>query len=70
VEWGYEDGVSPHPMRHWFITKLEENDVENKIIQGLANHRNILSQEIYKGATAKQIDESLSKISKNYTINL
>ncbi|GAC31323.1 site-specific integrase [Paraglaciecola polaris] len=70
VEWGYEDGVGPHPMRHWFITKLEENDVENKIIQGLANHRNILSQEIYKGATAKQIDESLSKISKNYTINL
>lgn len=70
VEWGFIDGVSPHPMRHWFITKLSENDVSDKIIQELANHRNILSQEIYKGATAKEIDAALSSISRNYEINL
>jgi len=69
VQWGYMDGVSPHPMRHWFITKLEENDVNPKIIQGLANHRNILSQEVYKGATAKQINAALIKVSNNLTIN-
>lgn len=70
VEWGYIDGVSPHPMRHWFMTKLEENNVSPKIIQGLANHRNILSQEVYKGATAKQIDSALSNISKNFAFSL
>ena len=70
VEWGYIEGVSPHPMRHWFVTKLEENNVSPKIIQGLANHRNILSQEIYKGVTAKQIDSALNKISNNFTLNL
>ncbi|WP_282145456.1 site-specific integrase [Alteromonas stellipolaris] len=70
AEWGVSDGIAPHPMRHWFITKLCENDVSNKIIQELANHRNILSQEVYKGATAKEIDLALSKISANFTIKL
>lgn len=70
VDWGYIDGVSPHPMRHWFITKLEENNVSPKIIQNLANHRNILSQEVYKGATAKEIDFALNQISENITLNL
>lgn len=65
IEWGYNHGVSPHPMRHWFITKLEEHDVSPKIIQSLANHRNIMSQEVYKGANAKEIDEACRKISKN-----
>ncbi|MBB1381962.1 site-specific integrase, partial [Shewanella sp. SR41-2] len=70
VEWGYTDGVSPHPMRHWFVTKLAENNVSPKVIQSLANHRNILSQEVYKGVTAKQIDSALNQISNNLTINL
>ncbi|MBZ2161606.1 site-specific integrase [Alteromonas stellipolaris] len=70
AEWGVSDGIAPHPMRHWFITKLSENDVSNKIIQELANHRNILSQEIYKGTTAKEIDLALRKISNSYAINL
>lgn len=69
VAWGYIDGVSPHPMRHWFITKLEENNVSPKVIQSLANHRNILSQEIYKGATAKQIDAAVRKITSNFNFD-
>ncbi|MEZ9366007.1 tyrosine-type recombinase/integrase [Vibrio sp. 10N.286.49.E11] len=70
AEYGYEDGISPHPMRHWFVTTLANNGAGNKIIQILANHRNILSQEVYKGATAKDIDAALSEISTNYTIIL
>ena len=70
AEWGYADGISPHPMRHWFVTKLEENGASPKIIQKLANHRNILSQEVYKGVTAKQIDSTLNNISNSFTFSI
>ncbi|MDP2588239.1 site-specific integrase [Vibrio splendidus] len=70
AEYGFKYGISPHPMRHWFATILEESGVKPKILQDLMNHRNILSQEVYKSATKRAIDEAINNVANNYRISI
>lgn len=70
AEYGADYGISPHPMRHWFASVLGEVGVDPKVLQDLMNHRSILSQEIYKSATSRLIDEALNKVADKYLIKL
>lgn len=70
AEYGTSNGISPHPMRHWFGSMLEECGVQPKIIQEMMNHRNILSQEIYKSANKRAIDEAMEKVAGAYLMTL
>lgn len=70
AEYGFEYGISPHPMRHWFATMLEEAGVKEKVIQNLMNHRSILSQEVYKSASKRSIDEAMVNVARQYLINI
>lgn len=68
--YGAEHGFTPHAMRHWFASVLEEVDTPKKVIQELMNHRSILSQEIYKSAAKESIDLALNRIASTYLIKL
>lgn len=70
VTYGAEYGFTPHAMRHWFASVLEEVDTPKKVIQELMNHRSILSQEIYKSSTNESIDSALNKIANTYLLEL
>ncbi|HDY7718961.1 TPA: site-specific integrase [Vibrio vulnificus] len=70
VEYGAENGISPHPMRHWFASMLQEVGVAPKILQSMMNHRNILSQEVYKTPTKRAIDEAFIRVAEAYVIEL
>ncbi|MFZ3464550.1 site-specific integrase [Vibrio harveyi] len=70
AEYGAVNGVSPHAMRHWFGSMLEECGVSPKVIQEMMNHRNILSQDIYKSVNKRSIDDAVTKIASFYLLTL
>ncbi|HHY0617948.1 TPA: tyrosine-type recombinase/integrase [Vibrio parahaemolyticus] len=70
AEYGVVNGISPHPMRHWFGSMLEECGVPPKVIQEMMNHRSILSQEIYKSANKRVIDNAMTKVAGTYLLAL
>ncbi|ENM3791274.1 tyrosine-type recombinase/integrase [Vibrio cholerae] len=70
VEEGAKNGIAPHSMRHWFASILEEAGVPPKVLQDMMNHRSILSQEIYKSANKRAIDEALKNVAGVYLLSL
>lgn len=69
-QYGAKNGFNPHAMRHWFASILSEMGVNPKVIQSLMNHRNILSQEVYKSSNKRMIDSALNELTKSYTFKL
>lgn len=61
INYGKQEGTSPHGMRHLYGQVLSEAGMAGKIIQDALRHRSIASQGVYTAPTFNHVTNELAK---------
>lgn len=67
-EAGLEVNISPHKLRHFFLTWLKKQGIDDAFIQPYSGHKHRLSLEIYSKLSIKEAQEEYNKNIDNFPI--